>query len=120
MRLLNWLWDPENRAVASFAGAGLAALAIGVWTVFTYLHKDNAVQKDSPVTERTIVKIYHVCRGENGFHCVPDSFFIGCRTFDEWLSEQQCIKWKFGEVTNGPIGDRCATQLTTLYCTTNP
>jgi hypothetical protein len=38
MSIFSWIRDPENRAVASFIGTGVAAIAGGAWALFAYFH----------------------------------------------------------------------------------
>jgi hypothetical protein len=42
-----FLSDPGNRAVLTWVGGGLAALAGGAWTVLTYLRAKGGSEKDA-------------------------------------------------------------------------
>jgi hypothetical protein len=48
MLVAKWLWNPENRAVASFIGAGVAAVVVAGWTVFVYFQPRVPPQLSNP------------------------------------------------------------------------
>lgn len=84
VRLFRWIQSAKYRAIASFVGAGIAAVVATGWAAFIYLHRG----------EQIIEVTYHICAGQIPHSlCPPGSVVLRCPGDEvEWLKDK-CARY---------------------------
>jgi hypothetical protein len=135
--LFRWLSSKNRREILSFLGAGIAAIAVGTWTVMTYSQdkKEAPSETISPTISPTIENkpvinvhpaqppagqievTYQVCFGEYQKRCPPNTTFVYCGKLASWATKE-CGKY-IAITLSGRPGDKCGYGVVQVKCVAN-
>jgi hypothetical protein len=103
-----WLKNEKQRAAVGFVAAGLAAVIVAGWTLFTYFNKSNS---KAEVT-------YEVCVGPEPKWCPPKAPFVqgGQDAIVTWVN-QECARYRKRDTVwhQGPAAE-CNCFMVSVKC----
>jgi hypothetical protein len=119
-----WITSKDKRDTLTFIGTGLGAVALGLWTVFVYFHKEPVTPPASSTASKgpsvTIEATYFVCVSDIRAGCSKETTtFLPCGSnISEW-AKKECGAYDLTDPQIWPNGGHCAAQSAQIKCTAN-
>lgn len=121
--MLKWIRNKSKRDIIAFVGGGIAVVAGGAWTVFTYF-ADGAATREQLVAKREhaepmrdlIEATYTVCIGSDSQRCPQNSVWLRCGTTVADWAKKECSQYSDDRVSASP-GGACGWIVVQVKCT---